>query len=93
MINYDVKVLLDDLYLSSEGDELEFIKKEFENIAKAIAHFDKIDVTNVEGSTWPFKIYNNYLREDVISHSMSNEDTLKNAKQVQDGYVKYVKVV
>ncbi|MDR3215144.1 MAG: hypothetical protein LBT75_02570 [Bacilli bacterium] len=93
MINFDIDVLLDDLYLSSEGNELAFIKSEFAMIAKAIAYFDDVNVEGIKTSTWPFLIYNNYLREDEITHTMKQDDAFANAQQTQDNYVKYVKVV
>ena len=88
-----IKVLLDDLYLDASELELDFIQREFKNIARAVDYFSLIDTTNLQPITWPFPVVSTYLRDDVVDHLLTNEETLKNAAATKDGYVKYVKVV
>ncbi|WP_423362807.1 Asp-tRNA(Asn)/Glu-tRNA(Gln) amidotransferase subunit GatC [Mycoplasma sp. P36-A1] len=89
-----VEVYLKDLYLSAESEEeMEFIMAEFTQIAKAVQHFNEIDVTGVEDASWPFLFEGTYLREDVVDNTLTHDDALRNVAKTQDGYVKYVKVV
>ena len=89
----DVKVFLNDLYLDADDKELDFIIEEFNSIYSSIQCLEKIDTSDVVGASWPFEQTSTYLREDIVDHTLSNEEALQNADQVQDGYVKYVKVV
>ena len=43
--------------------------------------------------TFPYEIFNDYLREDVPSDVLTKEEALKNAKNVKDGQIKLPKVV
>lgn len=90
----EVEVYLKDLYFSvDDEEEMNFIIGEFSQIAKAVQHFENVDVENVEPSSWPFMFETDYLREDVVDNTLERDEALKNAADTQDGYVKYVKVV
>ena len=89
----ELKILLDDLYLDAESEELDFIVNEFNSIAASLDYFEAITTSDVKSADWPFEVTSTYLRDDVVDHTLENEDALQNAAKTQDGYVKYIKVV
>lgn len=93
MTKDEIKILLDDLYLSANEEELEFINNEFLNLFATLKYYDDVDTTNVKESSWPFKVINTYLRDDIINHTLEVDDALKNASETENDFVKYVKVV
>lgn len=51
------------------------------------------DISKYEPLDFPFPLEDAFLREDNVNMSLSKEDALCNAKDVQDGCVKSPKVV
>ena len=68
--------------------------KEFETIEKHMELIGKIEnIDNVEPMTFPYVIYQAYLRDDEAKESLTNEEVLSNAKETKANQVKVPKVV
>lgn len=67
---------------------------EFETIEKHMDLIGKIEgIENVEPMTFPYVIYHANLREDKAYNTLTQEDVLKNAKEVKADQIKVPKVV
>ena len=68
--------------------------KEFEVIEKHMALIGEIDgIENYEPMTFPYVIYHSSLREDIGKNCLTNEEVLKNSKEVKANQIKVPKVV
>lgn len=68
--------------------------KEFDVILKQMDLISQIEgVDDVEPMTFPYPVYSTYLREDVVKETLTQEEALKNAKDVSHGMIKLPKVV
>ena len=68
--------------------------KEFETIEKHMALIGEIDnISNVEPMTFPYVIYHAHFREDIGKDCLTNEEVLKNSKEVKANQIKVPKVV
>ena len=82
------------LMFKMKDDEFEAFEKEFETILKQMDLIGQIEgIENVEPMTFPFKLKDVKLREDIATSTLTTEDAVKNAKEtIYDG-VKVPKVV
>ena len=68
--------------------------KEFEVIEKHMALIGEIDgIEDVEPMTFPYVIYHANLRDDEGKDCLTNEEVLKNSKDVKANQIKVPKVV
>ncbi|MGM9874101.1 MAG: Asp-tRNA(Asn)/Glu-tRNA(Gln) amidotransferase subunit GatC [Bacilli bacterium] len=82
------------LLFDMSEEEYQTLFEEFSIITKQMELISTIEnVDNVEPMTFPFECSVDYLREDVASECLSQEDALKNAKDVVDGQIRLPKVV
>ena len=87
--NYAARLMFD---MDDEGYDRTL--KEFEVIEKHMDLIGEIDgIEDVEPMTFPYVIYHASLREDIEKESLTNEEVLKNAKEVKANQVKVPKVV
>lgn len=93
MDNTEVRGYLNTLFLDAKDEELDFITTEVNQAIEVMNLIDNIDTTNVKMATWGYESETSILRDDIVDHTITNEEALQNASEVQDGYVKYVKVV
>ncbi|AKX33774.1 glutamyl-tRNA(Gln) amidotransferase subunit C [Spiroplasma litorale] len=93
-INFDIlKSLENDVMLDLTDEELNKILK-FEN--EILSKFEKVLNINTDGVQqlhYCFEINNSYLRNDDETRTISKEDLLSNAPEVEDDYVIIKKVV
>ena len=66
--------------------------KELKEILEAFSTIDKYDTKGVKLSFQPVDI-KNFMREDVVEESLSQEEALSNTEQKKDGYFKGPKAV
>lgn len=82
------------IMIKLSDDEVSHLVDEFEII---VHHMEKISelpgVDDVEPMTFPFEVYNSYLREDDASLSTSRDELLKNACEVKDGQIILPRVI
>ncbi len=82
------------LMFRMEDSEYETLQEEFEVILKQMDLIGKIpNISDVEPMTFPFVTYKAKLREDVINNTLTTEEALANAKQVDRNQVRVPKVV
>ena len=82
------------LLFDISDEEMKLLLNEFDVLIKQFELLKDIEnVNEVAPMTFPYKIFNDYLREDVPSDVLTKEEALKNAKNVKDGQIKLPKVV
>ena len=85
--------LANDLKFDLSDEEIEELKKDFVAVEKQVSLFEKVDTEGVEPMVYPFETPTTFLREDVVSDVLSQEDALKNVKDARMGHVHAPKVV
>lgn len=82
------------LEFTMEEDEYTTLQSEFEILLKQVDKISEIEgLSNYEPMSFPFKLDNSYLREDVVDDEISVSDALSNAKDKMSNRVKLPKVV
>lgn len=82
------------LLFDISDEEMKLLLNEFDVLIKQFELLKDIEnVNEVVPMTFPYEIFNDYLREDVPSDVLTKEEALKNAKNVKDGQIKLPKVV
>ena len=82
------------LFFTMNDSEYETLLKEFDIVYKQINIISaRPDVDKVEPMTFPFDVGTSYLREDETEEPLSQEDVLRNAKDVEDGQIIIPRVV
>lgn len=82
------------LLFDISDEEMKLLLNEFDILVKQFELLKDIEnVNEVKPMTFPYEIFNDYLREDVPSDVLTKEEALKNAKNVKDGQIKLPKVV
>ena len=82
------------LLFDISDEEMKLLLSEFDILVKQFELLKDIEnVNEVKPMTFPYEIFNDYLREDVPSDVLTKEEALKNAKSVKDGQIKLPKVV
>ena len=76
-----------------KDDEMIELIKEYEVFMDQVSMLDKIDTSGVEPLDYPYEMETTYLREDMDDTIISNDDALKNAKDVLANQIKVPKVV
>lgn len=67
---------------------------DFHELIKRMKMIGEIEgVDDVTPMVFPFEIYSDYLREDVATAPLSQEEVLKNAKEIKDGQISLPRVV
>ena len=88
-----IQKLANQLMFDLNDEEILELQEEFVTLQKQIALLEKIDTEGVEEMIYPFEAETSFLREDEVSHVISREDALRNAKAVMAGHVHVPKVV
>lgn len=78
--------------LNLTDEEITKFERELKEILEAFKALDKVDTSNVEPSFQPIDI-KNITREDKEEKCLSQEDSLKNTENKQDGFFKGPKVM
>lgn len=82
------------LLFDISDEEMKLLLSEFDILVKQFELLKDIEKVNeVKPMTFPYEIFNDYLREDIPSDVLTKEEVLKNAKNVKDGQIKLPKVV
>ena len=87
------KKLAHQLMFDLSDDEAKDIMNEFETLTEQLKLLEKIDTANVEEMVYPFEDETSFLREDVVSNVISQQDTLANVKNSTEGHFVVPKVV
>lgn len=87
------KQLAKKLMFDLSDNEAEDIAKEFTTLNQQLTLLESIDTTQVQPMVYPFEQPTTFLRKDEVSHVVSQEEALCNAKQVREGHILVPKVV
>lgn len=87
------KKLAHQLMFDLNDQEIEELQEDFTVLLEQIQLLDKIDTENVSEMVYPFEASTSFLREDVVQHTISQEEALEGAKSVIAGHVHVPKVV
>ena len=85
--------LANDLKFDLSDEEIEELKKDFVAVEKQVSLFEKVDTEGVEPMVYPFETPTVFLREDVVSDVLTQEEALKNVKDARMGHGHVPKVV
>lgn len=88
-----VQRLAKDLMLSLTDDEMEIVLKDSAIFMAQLEALQAVDTESVEMMSYPFENDTTWLREDVVSHVISQETAFKNAPHTEGDYVEIVRVV
>ena len=81
--------LANDLKFDLSDEEIE----DFVAVEEQVSLFEKVDTEGVEPMVYPFEAPTTFLREDVVSDVLTQEEALKNVKDARMGHVHVPKVV
>ena len=82
------------LMFDMENEQYDTLIDEFDVILKQMQIISEIpSVDELEPMTFPFDVKTTFLREDVASTPLKNEEALKNADKVTNGQIRLPKVV
>lgn len=82
------------LMFKMEDSEYETLQEEFDVILKQMDLIGKIpNISDVKPMTFPYVTYKVKLREDEVKNTLTTEEILANAKQVDRDQVRVPKVV
>ncbi len=87
------KKLAHNLMFDLSEEEAEDIVQEFETLTRQLALLEAIDTTGVEEMIYPFEEETAFLREDEISHVISQKEALVNAPKAKQGHFVVPRVV
>lgn len=97
MVKYDkdlLKKCANNLLFDMSDSQYELLLKEFDILLKQMEVLGSIEgLEKISPMTFPFDVSTSYLREDEPETSITKEEILRNAKDVQDGQIKLPKVV
>lgn len=89
----DIRPLAKNLMMDLTDEEVEDIFLEFEKLEKMLSFFDEIDTSNVIEMVYPFEDETPFLREDIPSRALSQEEVLLNAPKELRGHIVVPKVL
>ncbi|MCI9292668.1 MAG: Asp-tRNA(Asn)/Glu-tRNA(Gln) amidotransferase subunit GatC [Erysipelotrichaceae bacterium] len=87
------KRLANQLMFDVSDQEIKELQTEFEILEEQIKMLERINTDGVEEMIYPFEQETQFLRDDVVDHTIAREDALENVKAVMAGHVHVPKVV
>ncbi|MBR0478898.1 MAG: Asp-tRNA(Asn)/Glu-tRNA(Gln) amidotransferase subunit GatC [Solobacterium sp.] len=87
------KKLAEQLMFRLTDEEAEWIKKEFDTLMDQLHLLDAVDTEDTEEMIWPFEDETTFMREDTVTHVISQEDALANVTTKIEGHFALPKVV
>ncbi len=79
--------------LNLSEDEKDKFAKQLSDILGYFKKLNNLNTDNVKPMTHPIEGLKNVFRDDIPKKSLSNEEALKNAKHVLDGYFKAPRIL
>lgn len=87
------KKLAQQLMFDLSDEEADDIVKEFQTLQKQMELLDAVNTDGVEEMIYPFEGETTYLREDVVSHVITQEEAIQNVEKNIEGHFVLPKVV
>lgn len=89
-----LKESANNLMFDLSDEQLNTLLGEFEVILKQMDLIGEIKgVDDAEPMVFPFEVTNDFLREDIATNKISQNDALKNSGDVVEGQIRLPKVV
>ena len=85
--------LANDLKFDLSDEEIEELKKDFVAVEEQVSLFEKVDTEGVESMVYPFEAPTTFLREDVVSNVITQDEAMSNVKKKLEGHFVLPKVV
>ena len=89
----EIKILANKLMFDVSDKEAEDIANDFGMLEKMLSFFDEIDTSGVEEMIYPFEDETSFIREDEVTHVISQDDALANVNKKIEGHFVLPKVV
>ena len=74
-------------------EEADSLSDDFKILDKQLALLDTIDTSQTEEMIYPLDVETSFLREDVVTHVISQEEAVANVKKKVEGHFVLPKVV
>ena len=87
------KKLAEQLMFRLTDEEAEWIKKELDTLMGQLHLLDAVDTEDTEEMIWPFEDETTFMREDTVTHVISQDDALANVTTKIEGHFALPKVV
>ncbi len=87
------KKLANQIMFDLSDEEVSELQEDFKTLTKQMELLNCISTENVEPMVYPFEEETHFLREDVVSNQITQEEVLRNAPKVADGQIVVPKVV
>lgn len=85
--------LAEELNFTLSDSEVENIVNEFHSLQELLSLLETIDTEGVNEMVYPFESPLLTLRDDEVTHELSQSEALSNAYKAKEGYVSVPKVV
>lgn len=87
------KKLAHQLMFDLSDEEADSIVEEFTSLEKQMSFLEAIDTENVEEMIYPFEEETTFLRDDVVTNVISQDDAVANVTKKIEGHFILPKVV
>lgn len=87
------KKLANQLMFNLSDEEADSIVREFDTLSRQMSLLDKVNTDGVEEMVYPFEDETSYVRPDVVSNVIAQEDALANVDRKIEGHFVLPKVV
>ena len=87
------KTLAHQLMFDLSDEEADSIVEEFTSLEKQMGLLEAIDTENVEEMIYPFEEETTFLRDDVVTNVISQDDAVANVTKKIEGHFILPKVV
>lgn len=88
-----LKKLAHQLMFDLSDDEAAALEQEFHTLLKQMSFLDKVNTDSVEEMVYPFEEPTAFLRDDVVTNVISQDDALANVDKKIEGHFVLPKVV
>ncbi len=88
-----LKKLANQVMFELSDSECEELQEDFETYLRQLDLLNKINTDDVEEMVYPFETPTTFIRDDKNTHTISQEDAMKNVPHSSENYVVVPKVV
>lgn len=87
------KKLANQIMFDLSDEEVSELQEDFKTLTKQMELLNDINTEGVEPMVYPFEDATSYMRDDVVTNQITQEEALLNAPKKQDGQIVVPKVV
>ena len=89
----EIKRLASTLMFELNDGELYALSENSTNFLNQVDFVQSIDTDGIEPMCYPFEDVKTYLREDEVTHTITQEEAFKNAPKTEGDYFEIVQVI